>query len=722
MKLFRNVLMLLVLCITLLNCSENKHQVQITTQKDYPAPPVAAVKPDTFTEFGNTRIDNYFWLKDRSNPAVMEYLKAENAYFDTVLAHTKGLQEKLYHEMRGRIKEEDQTVPMLENGYYYYKRTVKDKEYPIYCRKKGDLSAPEEVLFDVNTMAEGYDAFLFANYEVTMDNGMAAYMYNTTGSYADFNLKFRNLKTGEDLDFEIDKIQGFTWANDSKHIFYVIANQSLRPYRVYRHAVNAGTPDKMVYEEKDEQFNVFIYKSKTREFIYMASGSFTTSEYRYLPADNPLSEFKIFRPRQKDVEYFMEHHKDRIYIKYKDPQNINGKIYVTTKDNAGDMSGWKEVVKHDPEVKIQDFELFDKYLSLNIRKNGLNGISVLDLNTGKQEPILFPEPVYVVSPITTAEFNSVKCRYSYSSLNRPITIYDYDMVHNTSEKLKEQEIPGGFNPDDYTVARLWAPTSDSNKVPIALIHKKGLEKNGNNPTLLYGYGSYANNIDATFRSNLFSLVDRGFVFAIAQIRGGSEMGEQWYEEGKLMNKKNTFTDFIACAEYLIGEKYTSTEKLGIQGGSAGGLLMGAVANMRPDLFQVVLAEVPFVDLMNSMLDETLPLTTQEYEQWGNPNEEEAYRYMLSYSPYDNVTAQKYPNILATAGWNDSQVMYHEAAKWVARLRALKTNDNLVVLKTNLESGHGGATGRFDYLWEVAFKYAFLLDRMGLSHIASTKQK
>jgi oligopeptidase B len=715
MKSTLNYLLLTSLIIIISNCGENRKSGRIATQNDYPPPPVATVKPDTLKEFGGIRIDNYAWMKDRSNPEVMNHLKAENAYCDTVMAHTANLQQLLYQEMRGRIKEDDQSVPKLDNGYYYYNRTEKDKQYPIYCRKKGVLTSSEEVLFDVNKMAEGTQAFIFAGYEVSKDNQMAAFIYNTTGSFADFNLKFRNLKTGKDLPYEISKVQGFTWANDNKTIFYAIANEALRPYRIYRHVVSSKMPDKLIYEEKDELFNVEVSKSKTKDFIYIISSSFTSTEYRYLPADKPLGDLKIFRPRQKDVEYYIEHHKTNVFIKYKDPQNINSKIYEAPLNNGGDTSTWKEVIKHDPAVKIQDMDVFEKYLTLYVRKNGLDGITVVDLASGEHKSISFPEPVYVVYPVNTPEYTAVKYRYSYSSLNRPNTIYDYNMTKGTNEKLKEQEIPSGFNAADYIVERLWAPTADGIKVPMAIVYKKTLVKNGKNPTLMQGYGSYGYNTDADFRSSVFSLVDRGFIFAIAQVRGGSEMGEQWYDNGKLLKKKNTFTDFIACAEFLINEKYTSPDKLGIYGGSAGGLLVGAVTNMRPDLFQVVLADVPFVDVLNTMQDKNLPLTTQEFEQWGNPSEEEAYRYMLSYSPYDNLVAQSYPNILATAGWNDSQVMYHEPAKWVAKLRALKTDNNIVLLKTNLESGHGGATGRFDYLKDIAFRYAFLLDRMEVAY-------
>ena len=713
MKSTKNYLVLALLTIIMSNCGENIKSTRISSQNDYPPPPMARIKPVTMQEFGGIRVDNYFWMKDRNNPEVMNYLKAENAYCTKVMAHTVDLRNSLYKEMRGRIKENDQSVPQLDNGYYYYYRTEKGKQYSIYCRKKSNLTSPEEVLFDVNKMAKGSHAFIFADYEVSKDNQMAAYMYNTTGSSADFNLKFRNLKTGKDLPYEVGKVQEFTWANDSKTVFYAMANEALRPYRVYRHVLNTKIPDQLIYEEKDELFNLEVCKSKTKDFIYIISSSFTSTEYRYLPADMPSGNFQLFRSRQKDVEYFIEHHKDKIFIKYKDKQNINSKIFEAPLDKAGDISSWKEIIKHDPAVKIQKMDVFEKYLTLYIRKNGLDGIMVLNLATGEQKSIEFPQPVYVVYPVYTPEYTSVKYRYSYSSLNKPNTIYDYDMANGISEKLKEQEIPSGFNADDYVVERLWAPTTDGIKVPMAIVYKKTLVRDGKNPTLMEAYGSYGSNTDADFRSSAFSLVDRGFIYAIAQVRGGSEMGEKWYEDGKLMKKKNTFSDFIACAEFLISEKYTSPDKLGIYGVSAGGLLIGAVTNMRPDLFKVVLGEVPFVDILNTEQDKTLPLTTQEYEQWGNPSEEEAYHYIFSYSPYDNIVAQSYPNILATAGWNDSQVMYHEPAKWVAKLRALKTNNNIVLLKTNLESGHGGATGRFEGLKDIAFQYAFLMDRMGI---------
>ena len=687
--------------------------VKISKQGDFPAPPVAALKPSEFTEFGNKRIDNYFWLKDKTNSEVIKYLNAENAYSDTIMQTTKALQEKLFTEMKGRIKEDDESVPQLDNGYYYYSRTEKGKQYRTICRKKGSVSAPEEVLFDINKMAEGKKAFIFAGNNISPDNKLAAYMSNETGSFAEFTLQVRNLATGSDLPVKIDKVQSFAWANDNKTLFYTVGNDALRAWRVYRHILGSSNPDELVFEEPVEQFILGVEKSKTDDFIFIVSASSTTSEYLYLPASEPTGKFKVFIPRVKDVTYNVYPHKDKFFIQYKDRQNLNCKVYEAPLTGYADRNTWKEVIAHNKDVKIDYLDIFDKYLAAQTRKNGLNEILVLSLADGKTNTINFPEPVYSAAMSGTPEYTSATLRYRYTSLNRPNTVYDYEFAKNESLKLKEQEIPSGFNPDDYTVERVWATATDGVKVPMSVVYKKSLKKDGSNPALLYSYGSYGASSDARFNANFYSLINRGFVFAIAQIRGGSDMGEQWYEDGKLLKKKNTFTDFIACAEKLQEDKYTSASKLAIMGGSAGGLLMGAVVNMRPDLFNTVVAAVPFVDVINTMLDESLPLTTQEYEEWGNPNVEEYYKYILSYSPYDNVKAQNYPNILCTGGINDSQVGYHEPAKFVAKLRALKTDNNILLLHTNMESGHGGATGRFDALKEVAFELAFILNRIGI---------
>lgn len=714
MKFTASIWPMAAIAIGLCACNSTTHTpVKILHQSDFPSPPVAAIHPSTFTEFGNKRVDNYYWLKEKSNPAVIDYLKAENTYCDTVMQLTKALQEKLFNEMKGRIKEDDESVPELDNGYYYYNRTEKGRQYRLICRKKGNVSASEEIVFDINKMAEGKKAFIFSTFEVSPDNKLVAYLSNETGSYADYTLQIRDLASGAALPFKVDKVQSIAWANDNKTLFYTVGNQALRAWRVYKHVVGSNKPDALVFEEPVEQYVVTLEKSKTRDYIFIVTASETTSEYLYLPASEPNGIFKVFIPRTRDVEYHVYPHKDKFFIQYKDRDNLNGKVYEAPLSSFADRNTWKEIIPHSKDVKIEYLDVFDKYLAAQTRKNGLTEILVMNLADGKSKTINFPEPVYTATMTGTPEYNSLTLRYNYTSLNRPNTVYDYYFAKGESVKLKEQEIPGGFNPDDYVVERLWATAPDGAKVPVSIVYKKGLKKDGSNPALLKAYGSYGICTDARFNSNYFSLIDRGFVFGLAQIRGGSDMGEQWYEEGKMLNKKNTFTDFIACAEKLEQDKYTSASKLAITGGSAGGLLMGAVVNMLPELFNCVVAAVPFVDVINTMLDTSLPLTTQEYEEWGNPTVEEYYRYMISYSPYDNIKAQKYPNMLITAGLNDSQVSYHEPAKFVAKLRATKTDDNILLLHTNMQSGHGGATGRFDALKESAFQLAFILNRTGI---------
>lgn len=695
-------------------CNEPKTQEsKIPMQSDFPAPPVAKIIPETFNESGTQRTDNYFWLKDKSNPEVIAYLETENAYCDTVMKSTEALQEQLFKEMKGRIKETDETVPQLNNGYNYYSRTEAGKQYRIYCRKAASKGAAEEVLFDLNTMADGKPAFIFTEYDVSPDNKLAAYLSNETGSYAEYTLRIKNLETGKDLQVNIDKVQSMAWANDNKTIFYTLGNDALRADKVYRLDISALSPAELVFEEPDEQFILEVQKTKTNDFILISSASSTTSEYWYLPASVPNESFKVFLPRKKDVEYHVDHHKDKFFVMYKDRAHLNRMVYEAPLTGFSNQSTWKIVIPHNDSVKIESMEVFQDYLATSIRKNGLTEINVLGLKDNSHKTISFPEPVYTSYINYTPEYTSAALRYTYTSLNRPSSIFEYDMSNGHSTLLKQQEIPGGFNPDDYTVERVWATASDGAKVPMSVVYKKSVKKDGNNPALLYSYGSYGMSSDAYFISSFFSLIDRGFVFAIAQIRGGSDMGEQWYEDGKLLKKKNTFTDFIACAEKLISDKYTSSQKLSIMGGSAGGLLVGAVLNMRPDLFNAAVAQVPFVDVITTMLDASLPLTTQEYEEWGNPNEKEYYDYMLSYSPYDNIKPQIYPHILVTAGLNDSQVLYHEPAKYVAKLRATKLGDNILLLRTNMESGHGGATGRYSALKETAFEMAFLLKQTGV---------
>lgn len=693
-------------------CNPQKEN-KILKQSDFPTPPVAEVQPKTFVEFDQQRVDNYYWMRDKTDPKVIDYLDAENAYTETVMSSTSDLQEKIYNEILGRMKEDDESYPTLRNGYYYYSRTEAGKEYATHCRRKGSMEAPEEIIFDLNEMGEGKSAFIFRGYSVSPDNSKAAYFYNETGSFAEFKLHIKDLASGEDVGFSIDGATSVAWANDSKTLFFGVIDETLRSYQIRRQMLDADEST-LVYQEDDAKFSTYVSTSKRRDYIFIESSSSTTSEERYILADKPMSDFKVFRPRVKDVEYSVYTHEDGFYVRYKDKENLNGKVYKVPFEGYENKDSWTAFVAHDPEVRIERINILKDYVSLELRKNGLTQIVLKPVDGGESKSISFPEPVYSASLLGNPEYDASTIRYSYTSLNRPTTLYEYNVEDETTAKLKEQEVPSGFNPDDYTVERLWATASDGVEVPMAIVYKKGLKRDGSNPALLYSYGSYGMSSDVYFSTAYYSLIDRGFVFAIAQIRGGSDLGEQWYEDGKLLKKKNTFTDFIACSEKLIEDKYTSSDKLAAMGGSAGGLLVGAVANMRPDLYQTIVAQVPFVDVVTTMFDESLPLTVGEYEEWGNPNEEEYYNYILSYSPYDNVTNQNYPNMLITGGINDSQVLFHEPAKWTAKLREHKTDDNILIMRMNMESGHGGATGRYSRIKDVAFEFAFILNRVGIS--------
>lgn len=709
----RNYIISIITAALMTACSPSKKETVMLKQSDFPAPPVAEVIPDTFYNFGQMRIDNYYWLKDKNNPEVIDYLKAENAYTDTVMASTKALQQTIYNEIIGRIKEDDESYPSFSDGYYYYSRTEKGKQYRTYCRRKGTMDTPEEIIFDVNKMAEGKPAYIFQGYSISPDNSKAAYFYNETGSYAEFIMKVKDLASGKDIGFTVNGATSVAWANDNKTLFYGIIDHTLRSYRILRQMLYASRTD-LVYEETDPRFSTYVSGSKTKQYIFISSASSTTADERYIPADKPFEQFKVFLPRVQDVEYSVYPHKEKFFVRYKDKENMNGKIYEAPLTNHEDRSTWKEFLTHDKNVRIESIDILKDYVTIELRRNGLNEIIAKPVSgTGKIKTITFPEPVYSARLSGNPEYDAATFRYSYTSLNRPGTLYEYNIATGETVKLKEQEIPSGFNPDNYVVERLWATASDGVKVPMAIVYKKGLKKDGTNPALIYSYGSYGNSSDVSFNASLYSLIDCGFIYALAQIRGGSDLGEQWYEDGKLLHKKNTFTDFIACSKLLINEKYTSANKLAAMGGSAGGLLMGAVTNMCPDLYQTIVAQVPFIDVINTMLDDTLPLTTGEYEEWGNPNEEEYYNYMLSYSPYDNIKAQNYPNMLITGGINDSQVLFHEPTKYVAKLRALKTDDNLVLLHMNMDSGHGGATGRYNGIKDMAFEFAFILNRVGI---------
>ena len=709
----KHLTFLAVMFILLASACNPQKESKILKQSDFPTPPVAEVRPDTFVEFSHQRIDEYYWMKDKTNPKVIEYLNAENAYADTVMASTKGLQETIYSEILGRMKEDDESYPSLRDGYYYYSRSEAGKQYPTYCRKKGVMDAAEEIIFDINEMAEGKPAFIFRGYSISPDNSKAAYFFNETGSYAEFQMRIKDLSSGEDVGFTVDGATSIAWANDNKTLFFGVIDNTLRSYQVRRQKLDE-TESQLVYQEDDAKFSAYVSGSKTKEYIFIGSASSTTSEEHFILADQPMSKPTIFIPRKQDVEYSVHPHKDFFFVQYKDKENLNGKIYKTPLKGYEDRSTWTEFVAHDPNIRIESLDIVKDFVALELRRNGLNEIVVKPIaEEGEIRAIEFPEPVYNTSLIGNPEYDATTIRYSYTSLNRPTTLFEYNILSGEIIKLKEQEVPSGFNPDDYTVERIWATAPDGVEIPMAIVYKKELKKDGSNPALIYSYGSYGISSDVYFSTAYYSLIDRGFVFAIAQIRGGSDMGEQWYEDGKLLKKKNTFTDFIACSEKLIADKYTSADKLAAMGGSAGGLLMGAVANMRPDMYQTIVAQVPFVDVITTMFDETLPLTTGEYEEWGNPNEEEYYNYIKSYSPYDNVKEQDYPNFLITGGVNDSQVLFHEPSKWAAKLRKFKTDDNIVLLHMNMESGHGGATGRYSRIKDVAFEFAFILDRVGI---------
>ena len=711
--ILKQITFLAVLFILLATACNPQKDNKVLKQSDFPTPPIAEVKPDTFVEFTHQRIDNYYWMKNKTDPKVIEYLNAENAYTNTVMASTKGLQETIYNEILGRMKEDDESYPILRDGYYYYSRSEKGKQYPTHCRKKQSMEAPEEIIFDVNKMAEGIPAFIFRGYSISPDNSKAAYFFNESGSYADFKLNIKDLASGEDIGFNVDGATSVAWANDSKTLFFGVIDNTLRSYQIRRQMLDAKD-SQLVFEEEDVKFSTSVSSNKTKEYIFIESSSSTTSEERYISADEPMSEFKVFMPRVKDVEYSVYVHKTNFFVQYKDKENLNSKIYKAPLKGYEDKANWTEFVAHDPNVRIESIDIIKDYVSMELRKNGLTQIELKPVEGGESKSISFPEPVYSASLLGNPEYEASTIRYSYTSLNRPATLYEYNIENGVTTKLKEQEVPSGFNPDDYTVERVWATASDGVKVPMAIVYKKDLKKDGTNPALIYSYGSYGLSSDVFFSTAYYSLIDRGFVFAIAQIRGGSDMGEQWYEDGKLLKKKNTFSDFIACSEKLIEDKYTSANKLAAMGGSAGGLLMGAIANMRPDLYQTIVAQVPFVDVITTMFDETLPLTTGEYEEWGNPNDEEYYNYIKSYSPYDNVKEQNYPNLLITGGINDSQVLFHEPSKWTAKLRTFKTDNNIVLLHMNMESGHGGATGRYSRIKDVAFEYSFILNRVGIN--------
>jgi oligopeptidase B len=675
-------------------------------------PPVAEIIPKLDIMQDEQRTDNYFWLRDKSNPKVIEYLEAENRYTEAVMKHTEPFQEQLYQELLGRIKETDLTVPEKLDDYFYYTRTETGKQYRIYCRKQGSLDAAEEILLDGNALAEGHDYMAIGAYEVSPNHQLLAYAINTTGDEK-FTLRVKNLSTGELLPDEVPNIYyGVEWANDNQTLFYTTLDDTKRPYKLHRHKLGSDSQeDALVYHETDESFYLHLGKTRSQAYLLMNLESNNTSEVHYLEADDPTGDFKVFQPRRREVEYSVEHHSDRFLI----VTNVDAKNFklIEAPVDAPSEANWKEVISHREAVKIDGVSPFQNHLVVYERENGLKQIRIFELATNEVHSVDFPEPVYTFWGMGNREFNTNILRFHYSSFITPNSVFDYNMDAKTRELKKQEEVLGEYDPSRYESQRIFAEAADGTEVPVSLVYKKGMTQDGNNPLLLIGYGSYGISIDPNFASNGLSLLDRGFIVAIAHIRGGGEMGRPWYESGKLLNKKSTFTDFITCAEHLIAENYTTSDKLVIQGGSAGGLLMGAVMNIRPELFKAVLAHVPFVDALNTMLDASIPLTVIEYEEWGNPNEKPYYDYIRSYSPYDNIEAKNYPNLLVTAGLNDPRVHYWEPAKWTAKLRASKTDSNRILLKTEMGSGHGGPSGRYDALKETAFEYAFILDVLGI---------
>lgn len=676
-----------------------------------PQTPKARKNPHRLIHHNHERIDDYFWLNDRENPEVIAYLEQENAYYQAVTAPTKELQEALFVEMKSCIKEDDSSVPYFYNGYYYVTRFEKGGDYPIYTRRKGSMEAPECLLFDGNEMAKGHSYFHLTGLSISDDNGWVSFGVDTV-SRRQYSIQIKNLETGEILPYTIENTTGgAVWSADGKYLFYSRKDpKTLRSDSIYRHALGTDpSQDIKVYFEADATFDVSVFKSKSREYIMIASESTLTSEYRFIKATQPSADFQLFQPRVRGLEYSVSHYGSHFYILTNKDEATNFKLMKTDVAHTA-MPHWTEVVPHREDVLLEGIDIFREFLVVSERYNGLNALRIIRWDGTMDEYLPFASETYTAYTTTNVDFDTPWLRYAYQSLATPASVIEFNMVTREQRILKEQEVLGGnFDKNNYIEERIWATAADGVQVPISLVYRKGLQKNQSNPLLLYGYGSYGVTLEPYFSTTRLSLLDRGFVYAMAHVRGGEDLGRRWYETGKLLEKRNTFTDFINCAEFLIQEGYTSASHLYAEGGSAGGLLVGAVANMRPDLFHGIIAQVPFVDVVTTMLDDTIPLTTGEYDEWGNPNDKVYYDYMLSYSPYDNVRAQDYPHMYISTGLHDSQVQYWEPAKWVAKLRELKTDTNLLFLDTNMETGHGGASGRFEALKEVAKEFAFLLD-------------
>jgi oligopeptidase B len=682
-------------------------------------PPVAKRAPKTTVIHGETLVDDYFWLREKSNPEVLQHLESESAYADAIMKPTIAFQETLYKEMLGRIKETDMNVPYKKGNYFYYSRTEQGKQYPIYCRKRGTLDrsedgsqdGSEEVLLDLNEMANGGKFITLGDFNVSNDGNLLAYSTDTTG-FRQYDLHFKDLRTGRLLPDTAQRVTSTAWANDNRTVLYTVEDATTkRSYRLYRHVLGEAR-DNLIYEEKDELFNISASGTRSKAFIFITSSSYNSTEVRYVAADQPGGAPQVLLPREEKHRYYVDHHGGFFYIR----TNEGAKNFrlVSAPTASPQKKNWKEVIPHRKDVMLEDTDFFANHMVLYERENGLQKIRITDLRNDRTHYIDFPEPVYAAFPAANAEFDTSVLRFSYQSFITPPSVFDYDMETHKRVLLKQTEVLGGYNPGAYRSERVYATASDGTRIPVSLVYRKDLERDGSRPMLLQGYGAYGISSAVTFSSSRLSLLDRGVVFATAHIRGGGEMGEEWHDQGKMMMKRNTFTDFITAAEYLIGQRYTGRERLVITGGSAGGLLMGAVLNMRPDLFKAAVVYVPFVDVINTMLDESLPLTVGEFEEWGNPKIKSEYDYMKSYSPYDNITAKAYPAMLVRTSLNDSQVMYWEPAKYVARLRSVKTDKNPLLFKVKLDpAGHGGSSGRYDALRDTAFDYAFILNQLGI---------
>lgn len=707
-------LFLPVLCITLLVTNTN---AQSNSGANSLKPPMTEKKPKTTKIHGETIVDDYFWLREKTNPAVMTHLQAENAYAEGLMQPTAQLQEKLYNEMLSHIKQTDTNVPYRWGNYFYYTRTEEGKQYPIYCRKRGTLDAAEEIVLDQNELAKGQKFMSVGAYVPSDDGNLLAYSTDNTG-YRQYTLHIKDLRNGQLFPENIERVNYVAWSSDNKTLFFVTEDAvTKRSDKFFRHVLGTDKND-LIYEEKDELFDIYAYRSRDNAMIFLEAQSKTSTDVRYLPANNPAAELKVVLARQPEHEYDVDHRNNLFYIR----TNKGAKNFriVTAPVNDPSEKNWKEFVEHRPAVKLDGIGLFVDHAVLAEWENGLQHLEIINFKTNKRHRIKFPEPVYSAGFGANREFNTTVFRYNYNSMVTPNSVFDYDMNTTKATLLKQTEVPGGFDRANYQSERVFATASDGTKVPMSMVYRKGTKLDGSAPLLLYGYGSYGASIPPTFSSNRLSLLDRGVIYVIAHIRGGGELGEEWRQAGRMMNKINTFNDFIACAEHLIKAKYTSSGRLVIQGGSAGGLLMGAVSNMRPDLFKAVVSQVPFVDVLNTMLDASIPLTTSEYIEWGNPNEKPAFEYMKRYSPYDNVGKKSYPAMLVKVSVNDSQVPYWEGAKLVAKLRDMKTDQNPLLLKVNFGAGHGGASGRYDALRETAFDYAFMLWQMGLTEQVSSR--